>query len=262
MDVFSLRLDLEGFSDELADSIGLYDVLTIRGGASSTTSSGGRGQSCPSASLDHAVQAEAEEEEVAAPATPILIPRGASTSPLSSDAAASSTNLESDMQFTSSSMDPIVDVDLMPLPSKIDTDVDTTSWEAELQMIVEPQVTDKKGSETVDPESGEHNAKKKRYREPEVKNKASGTVANVAELASRLKMLKGGGDADCGKLRTAMVTAAACPPLARAGQASKSTGLTEPGSLALAIPAAKPVQKKRTFAMKLAVRRDTPVMRP
>ena len=56
MDVFSLRLDLEGFSDELADSIGLYDVLTIRGMGDEATP----------------VPSHAERvEEVAAPATPV-----------------------------------------------------------------------------------------------------------------------------------------------------------------------------------------------
>ena len=93
MDLTSMRLELDGFSDDLADEIGLYDVLTIRGVASGEVSS----------KLDYAGRAE---EEVAAPVTPVLIPKGASTSPSLTCAAASSTTLESDMQFTSSSMNP------------------------------------------------------------------------------------------------------------------------------------------------------------
>ena len=34
-----MRLELEGFSDDLADEIGLHDVLTIRGVASREVSS-------------------------------------------------------------------------------------------------------------------------------------------------------------------------------------------------------------------------------
>ena len=45
MDITSLRLILEGFSEELAESINLYDVLTIRG-----ISSGGAATSPPSSS--------------------------------------------------------------------------------------------------------------------------------------------------------------------------------------------------------------------
>ena len=86
MDLTSLRLNLDGFSDELADEIGLYDVLTIRG------MTGDAATPMP----DHSKR----EEEVAAPATPVTIHTGAVTSPVSVSSAASSTTFDPSMQFT------------------------------------------------------------------------------------------------------------------------------------------------------------------
>ena len=52
----------------------------------------------------------------------------------------------SDMQLTSSSVNPIMDAELTIQPGEINIEVDTTCWEDELQLIVKPPTEDEAGS--------------------------------------------------------------------------------------------------------------------
>ena len=67
------------------------------------------------------------------------------------------------------------------------------------------------------------------------------TVTSVGQLATRLKMLKSDGGSDCGKTVSPAFAAASTPH--QAGQASRSSGPAEPGSLAMRSVVAKPAAK-------------------
>ena len=118
-----MRLNLEGLSEELAGSIYLYDVLTIRG-----TALGGAATSPPlpgpQLARDDAAVASGSTKE------------GAATSPSTFSREASSTG-EPMMSFTSSSTDPIAGPVGMTSPC-IHPGTDEAYWDGELALIVAP----------------------------------------------------------------------------------------------------------------------------
>ena len=127
-----MRLELEGFSDGLAGEIKLHDVLTIRGVASGEVTS----------KLD-----DAGLTKVGAPTQPGFKPKGAPTPPSSIRAGASSTAASSNMQFTSSSKNPIMDVEGTIQPgTKIG--VHATCWGYELALVAKPPTEGEAGGAT------------------------------------------------------------------------------------------------------------------